>query len=103
MIDGYIRVANEVDLPPGEGMRAEAHGYGLCLANINGTVFVISNECPHASWPLHEGFLDGEEIICPGHNMSFNIPNYKKVSPYDPGMKHYPVKVEDGGIWVGDG
>ena len=87
MIDGYIRVANEVDLPPGEVMRAEAHGYELCLANINGTVFVISNECPHASWPLHEGFLDGEEIICPGHNMSFNIPNYKKVSPYDPGMK----------------
>jgi nitrite reductase/ring-hydroxylating ferredoxin subunit len=35
--------------------------------------------------------------------MSFNILNYQKVSPYDPGMKHYPVKVEDGGIWVGEG
>jgi len=101
--DAYIRVANVVDLPPGEVMRAKAHGYELCLANIDGTVYIIGNECPHASWPLSEGFLDGEEIICPGHNMSFNIPNYKKVSPYDPGMKHYPVKVEDGGIWVGDG
>ena len=103
MPEEYVRVANEAELPTGEVMRAEAHGLELCLANIDGKVYAISNECPHASWPLDAGFLDGEEIVCPGHNLSFNIPNYKKVSPYDPGMKHYPVKVEDGGIWVGEG
>ena len=100
MAEDYVRVAELSDLPPGELMRAEAHGYELCLANIEGEVVAVSNECPHASWPLHIGFLDGEEVVCAGHSIAFNIRNYVKVSPYDPGLPRFPVKVEDGGIWV---
>ena len=100
MAEDYVRVANESDLPPGELMRAEAHGQEICLANIEGEVYAVSNECPHASWPLDAGFLDGEQIVCMGHSIAFNIRNYVKVSPFDPGMKKYPVKVEAGGIWV---
>ena len=100
MAEDYIRVANASDLPPGELMRAEAHGYEICLANVEGEVIAVSNECPHASWPLDIGFLDGEQIVCSGHSIAFNIRNYVKASPYDPGITTYPVKVEDGGIWV---
>ena len=100
MADDYIRVADASDLPPGELMRAEAHGYEICLANVGGEVVAVSNECPHASWPLDIGFLDGEQIVCSGHSIAFNIRHYVKASPYDPGITTYPVKVEDGGIWV---
>ena len=103
----YVRIANEADLPPGELLRAEAHGMELCLANIEGQVYAVSNVCPHASWPLDAGYLDGEEIICAGHGMAFNICSDKKlsllVSPYGGGMKRFPVKVEEGGIWVAEG
>ena len=43
MAEEFIRVANEADLPPGEVMRAEAHGNELCLANIDGTVYAINS------------------------------------------------------------
>ena len=100
MAEDYIRVADASDLPPGELMRAEAHGYEICLANIEGEVIAVSNECPPRELALDAGFLDGEEIVCSGHSIAFNIRNYVKISPYDPGITKYPVKVEDGGIWV---
>ena len=100
MAEEYVRVADEADLPPGEIIHAEAHGLELCLANIEGEVYAVSNECPHASWPLDAGYLDGEEIVCSGHGIAFNVRNCQNS---DPGMKHYPVKVEDGGIWVAEG
>ena len=107
MTEEYVWVANEADLPPGEIMRAEAYGHELCLANIDGQFYAVDNECPHSSWPLDAGYLNGEEIVCAGHNIAFNIRKPVKmsplISPNGSGIKSYPVKVEDGGIWVAEG
>jgi nitrite reductase/ring-hydroxylating ferredoxin subunit len=104
MTEDFERVADESDLPPGKTRIAVAHGIELCLANIDGQVYAISNECPHDKWALNAGKLAGEEIVCAGHGMLINVPNCTvnamQDSPDNPLIKRYPVKVEDGGIWV---
>ena len=47
----------------------------LCVTNIGGRIFAVDNHCPHARWPIAQGWVGGEEIVCPGHGMLFNVPN----------------------------
>ena len=104
MPEEFERVSEESELPPGKTRIAVAHGNELCLANIDGKVYAINNECPHERWALDAGKLDGEEIVCPGHGMLINVPNCTvnamKDSPDNPLIKRYPVKLEGGGRWV---
>ena len=103
MAEDFVRVADEKDVPPGALLQAKAGDEVLCLANIEGEVHAVGNRCPHARWPLANGWLEGDEIVCPGHGMLFNVANctlnaYRVTSDE---MLSFEVKVEDGGIWVG--
>ncbi len=75
----------------------------LCLANLDGTIYAVGNRCPHERWPLANGTLDGEEIVCPGHGMLVNVRNCTiNAMQVEPGaILGFEVKVEDGGVWVG--
>ena len=102
MSDEFIRVADAADLPPGTLRQVRAQDNVVCLANIDGQIYAVDNRCPHARWPLTQGYLDGEEIVCPGHGMLFNLPNYTlnacRVAPDQ--VRRFRVKVEAGAIWV---
>ena len=95
MAEDYIRVADASDLPPGELMRAEAHGYEICLANVAGEVVAVSNECPHASWaPGHR--LSGrraDRLLGPQHRLQH--PQLREGLPLRPG--HHDIPREGGG------
>ncbi len=103
MAQDFIRVAEEKDLPPGALLHAKAGDEVLCLANVNGQIVAVGDRCPHANWSLGYGSLEGEDIVCPGHGMLFNVRNCTldayQVAP-DRAFR-VQVKVEDGGIWVG--
>ncbi len=100
----FERVADEADLPPGKTRIAVVQGTELCMANIDGKLYAIHNECPHDRWALDGAKLDGEELVCPGHGLLINLPNCTvnamRDSTDNPLVKQYPIKVEDGGIWV---
>ena len=102
MSDEFIRVADAADLPPGTLKQVRAQNHVVCLANIDGHIYAVDNHCPHARWPLAQGYLDGEEIVCPGHGMLFNVPNYTlnayRVAPDQ--VRRFRVKVESGAIWI---
>ena len=102
MPEHYVRVANADDLPPGQLLQAKAGEEVLCLANIDGQIYAIGNRCPHQAWALANGELDGEEIVCPGHGILLNVPNRTmnacRVAP--DAIHNFPVKLEDGAIWV---
>jgi naphthalene 1,2-dioxygenase ferredoxin component len=71
----------------------------LCLAG--GEVFAPSNYCTHAYARLSDGEIDGYEVICPLHGGSFDVRTGEATSLpcFDP-IDVYPVKVEDGEIFV---
>ena len=62
----------------------------------------LDNICPHEYAVLSAGFVEGEAIECPLHQSQFHIPTGKCLGPpADADLKSYPVKVEDGAVFIG--
>ena len=40
---------------------------------LEGKYFAVQNRCPHAGVGLAGGFIDGNNITCPGHGWQFDI------------------------------
>jgi toluene monooxygenase system ferredoxin subunit len=72
----------------------------VLLLNVDGEVRAYLNRCPHQAWPLEEGDLDGRELTCANHHWVFDAVSGKGINPEDCELTAFPVKIEDGTIWV---
>lgn len=97
----FVRVASLDQIPPGEVLTVEVNGKEVCLANVDGTIYAIGNECTHQGGPLGEGVLMGDTIECPWHAGQFNVKSGQVVSP-PPGepVATYQVQVEGNDVKV---
>jgi nitrite reductase/ring-hydroxylating ferredoxin subunit len=91
----YVKVASTADLAPGEMTLVEVGGELICLANVDGTFYAISDECTHVGGALSEGELEGYTVTCPLHGGQFDIRTGKVLQrpPLDDATS-YEVKVE---------
>ncbi|HZS77555.1 MAG TPA: non-heme iron oxygenase ferredoxin subunit [Ktedonobacteraceae bacterium] len=97
----FIKVASVNDLEDGELLAVEADGEPLCLAKVEGQVCAFQDNCTHISGPLSEGELDGEILTCPWHGAQFDVRTGKVLrGPARQDIMTYPVKIEDGAIFV---
>jgi nitrite reductase/ring-hydroxylating ferredoxin subunit len=76
----YVPVA---DVPVGEVRGVAA---GLCVARLSEDRCVaFARRCPHSGADLANGWIDGDSIVCPWHNMPFDAssgrPPCKKLPP----------------------
>jgi nitrite reductase/ring-hydroxylating ferredoxin subunit len=46
---------------------------GLCAARVDGRVVTFLRTCPHAAADLAMGSIEGVELSCPEHNLSFDL------------------------------
>ncbi len=71
---------------------------------VGGTPYAINNICTHGNACLTDGEIDGFLIECPLHAGLFDLRSGRACSA--PAVRHtqtYPVKVEDGQVFVGIG
>ena len=83
-----VRICSKAELP-GLGLAKEftAGGKVLCVANVNGVICALDNECPHHGGPLGEGTVEEGKIVCPWHSWRFD--------PVTGRASHFPqAKVE---------
>ncbi|MEZ5008652.1 MAG: Rieske 2Fe-2S domain-containing protein [Chitinophagales bacterium] len=45
----------------------------ICLATINGFVYAMKDNCPHALASLGNGILEDEYVVCPAHKLKFSM------------------------------
>jgi len=95
-----VRIAGTADIKQGSGIVAEVNGKSLAVFNVGGTFHVIDNDCTHRGGPLGEGELDGEVVMCPWHNWTFNVATGRGVSNPAACVKSYPVTVDGADIKV---
>lgn len=63
--------------------------------------YAVSAWCSHQKTSMVHGDLDGHELMCPLHGARFDIRSGKNLSlPAVKPVASYPVKVEDGKIYV---
>jgi 3-phenylpropionate/trans-cinnamate dioxygenase ferredoxin subunit len=63
--------------------------------------FATDGRCTHELFPLSRGFVMDDIIECPRHNGRFNYKTGKALgAPACIDLKTYPVKVENGTVYV---
>ncbi|MEM1282759.1 MAG: Rieske 2Fe-2S domain-containing protein [Chlamydiota bacterium] len=45
----------------------------IALFNVEGTIYALENQCPHAGGPLAEGDVKDGIVTCPWHAWEFNL------------------------------
>lgn len=97
----FVKVAQVRDVPPGEMTVIELDGHLICLANVDGQICAIEDDCTHIGGPLDEGELEGAVLTCPWHLAQFDIRTGRVLrGPARTDLPTYAVRVEGDDILV---
>jgi len=97
----WARAAADGDCAVGALLGVVVEGVPIVLANVDGTVCALRDQCSHEEFPLSDGELDGDEVVCPYHGARFDAcSGARKTLPAVRPVKSYPVEVRDGEIYV---
>lgn len=97
----WVRVADEGECAVGELLGVMAEGVPVVLANVDGTLYALHDVCSHEEYPLSDGELDGDEVVCIYHGARFDAcTGARKTLPAVLPVKSYPVEVREGEIHV---
>ncbi len=73
----------------------------ICLLRKGNQLFAFAATCPHAGTRLCEGWIDAQgRVVCPQHKYRFNPANGYNTSGEGYRLKTFPVKEEEGCIFV---
>jgi len=99
----FIHVARLEDIAPGELLRVEIAGRLVCLANVDGAIYAVDDDCTHISGPLDQGELDGCVLTCPLHLARFDVRTGQVLrGPARDNLPTYAVRVEGDAIYVAE-
>lgn len=97
----YVDVTEESELWDGE---MEAYDIGdaeVLLVKVNGQVHAYDGICPHQSFSLVEGELNGCMLTCRAHEWQFNVETGKSVNPVGEHLTRHDLRIgEDGMVRV---
>jgi nitrite reductase/ring-hydroxylating ferredoxin subunit len=101
MSENWYHVADTDDIDEEDVMGAKVGDLDLAIYNVEGTFYATSNVCTHGQAEMSEGIVIDDIIECPLHQGRFHIPTgAPKGPPVSEGLATYPVKVEDGKLYV---
>lgn len=105
----FVKALKLSDIPDGKMKKVTIENIDILLINRNGSIFVLSDKCPHLGGSLSKGVLEKNNIKCPNHGAEFDIKTGKCV--FDAKIlfinmkvgdaKTYQVKIEGDDILVG--
>lgn len=92
-------------IAPGETATLDVDGFPVAIANVDGTYWAFSHECPHQATPLGGLRLTrGRLIRCPEHGSMFDVTTGQCVLPSQDGwsgpLPCFHTRVEDDVVQV---
>lgn len=97
----WVRVADVGACPAGQLKGVMANGQAVVLANVDGKVCALEDQCSHEAYPLSDGELDGGNVVCRYHGARFDAcSGARKALPAVRPVRSFPVEVRDDGIYV---
>jgi 3-phenylpropionate/trans-cinnamate dioxygenase ferredoxin component len=69
----WVEVATIDELSPGAMKRVEIEGHRYLLANANGTLYAVDDQCSHEEISLYLGCIQGDHIKCSLHGSRFSL------------------------------
>ncbi|GAC1638194.1 MAG: hypothetical protein NVS4B8_03780 [Herpetosiphon sp.] len=95
----FTHVAARATLQPGCMQHFDLDGTRVLVANIDGEIYAVHNQCPVNASPLDQGTFTPPVVVCPWHNEAYDLRTGKRVDG-TPGqsLMVLPVAVIDGQI-----
>ena len=97
----WVRVAAEGDCAVGMLKGVMADGVPVVLANVEGSICALKDQCSHEDYPLSDGELEGSDVVCLYHGARFDAcSGARKTLPAIRPVQSFPVDIRDGEIFV---
>ena len=97
----FQKVAKTSEIIDGEVVPFYVDGIGIAICNINNNFYAFRDECSHQTFPLSDGDVEGENIVCIYHGAEFNVKTGEAVClPATEPIDVYELKVEGDDILV---
>ena len=104
----WVKVAKVADFPENGGACVLHEGLQIAIYNFSrrGEWYACQNLCPHKKqMALSRGMIGSEgdepKVACPFHKKTFSLRNGKNLNGTECDIATYPVKVEDGDVYLG--
>jgi 3-phenylpropionate/trans-cinnamate dioxygenase ferredoxin subunit len=95
-------IASSGQIHEGVTRRILVAGVEIVALRFNGRVCVLSNFCTHDGCRMSNGRVTEQGLRCSCHGSLFDVNTGKPTRPpADRPLAVFPVKEEDGRIWVG--
>ena len=73
----------------------------IVLANVDGDLYALEDQCSHQDFPLSAGELEGTELECVFHGAKFDVCTGRATQlPAVRPVRTFDVKVEDGEVFL---
>jgi nitrite reductase (NADH) small subunit len=96
----WVEAGRLEDVAKARKVVVDADGTPVVVIWHEGDVHALANTCIHKQRELNKGVVLHGRIVCPGHQWAFELGTgwCKERERCQP---TYPVRVEDGVVWVG--
>ena len=101
MSENWVQACETGDIDDEDLIRFDHGEKSYCIYNTLGSFYATDGICTHEDEHLEFGIVIDNVIECPLHQGRFDIPSGRALSaPVCVDLKTYPVKVEDGNVYV---
>ena len=99
----FVKVCSLDDLPDVGAVCVEIDGHAIAVVReSSGAVHAIDDTCTHENISLSEGEVEDGEVECWLHGSRFDLRTGAPTGlPATQPVQVYPVKIEDGDVFVG--
>jgi nitrite reductase (NADH) small subunit len=96
----WVKVARIEDVPAGSAGEFVAEDRLVALYHIDDDLYALDGICPHQGGPLGQGQVSGYVVTCPWHGWQYDVRTGQHQSIQSLVHRSFPVKVEEGDIYV---
>jgi nitrite reductase (NADH) small subunit len=97
----FVKLTTQSELPgEGEAREFEVGDKTICVANVEGAITAMDNVCLHMGGPLGQGYIEGSKVVCPWHGWEYDPKTGALGDDPKSRLAVYPIKVENGEVWV---
>jgi 3-phenylpropionate/trans-cinnamate dioxygenase ferredoxin subunit len=99
--EDWTLVATVDQCPPDNLFGVQVGGLRIVLANVDGTIYALEDQCSHQDLPLSDGYLEDGQVECIHHGARFNVCSGAATAlPAIKPVVTYSVDIRDGDVYV---
>ena len=97
----FQKVTTTSEILHGEVKSFVVENIVIAVCNINGNFYAFRDECSHQEFPLSDGDLEGENIVCMYHGAEFNVKTGDAIClPATESIEVFEVKLDGDDVLV---